>query len=216
MAKQMQQMGLVAEKLGMTRVFDENGRHIPVTVLQVRDCQVTQIKTPETDGYTAIQLGAFAQKESRMSKPVMGHCKKAGVDAKREFCEFRVESTDGFSVGQEVKADLFEAGQWIDVAGTTVGKGFAGAMKRWNFGGMRASHGVSISHRAHGSTGQNQDPGKVFKGKKMAGHMGQRRRTQQNLQVFSVDADRGVLMVRGSVPGSAGSIVYVKKAVKKS
>lgn len=210
----MMRSGLIAKKVGMTRVFDENGRHVPVTVLQVENCQVTQVKTEETDGYTAVQLGAFNKKPSRVSKSLTGHFAKAKVEPKYHVAEFRVDG-DMPEVGSEMNADHFNAGQWIDVSGVTIGKGFAGGMKRHNFGGLRASHGVSISHRAHGSTGQCQDPGKVFKGKKMAGHMGAKRRTQQNLQVVRVDGDKGLLLVKGSVPGSKGGMVLVRDAVKK-
>lgn len=207
--------GLIAKKLGMTRVFTESGDHLPVTVLQVEECQVTQKKTNDTDGYTAVQLGMGKVKPSRVSKPLIGHFAKAKVEPKAYVAEFRVSDANLLEVGAEVKADHFQPGQFIDVAGITIGKGFAGAMKRHNFGGLRASHGVSISHRSHGSTGQRQDPGRVFKNKKMAGHMGQRRRTQQNLKVVQIDVARGLILVHGSVPGAKGSLVSIKDAVKK-
>lgn len=207
--------GILAKKAGMTRVFDENGQHIPVTVLQVENCQVTAHKTAEKDGYVAVQLGAGAKKASRVSKSLTGHFAKAKVEPKKTVCEFRVDATDGLDIGSEVKADHFEAGQFVDVAGTTIGKGFAGAMKRHNFGGLRATHGVSISHRSHGSTGQCQDPGKVFKGKKMAGHMGAVRQTIQNLKVVRVDAEKNVILVKGAVPGHKGAVVEVTDAMKK-
>ncbi len=208
--------GLIAKKVGMTRVFDDEGRHVPVTVLQVENCQVTGQRTDEKHGYTAVQLGAFNRKVKRTNKALKGQFAQAKVEPKQHMAEFRVSADNMLDIGAEVKTDVFEAGQWVDVAGTTVGKGFAGPMKRHNFGGLRASHGVSISHRAHGSTGQCQDPGRVFKGKKMAGQMGNVRRTQQNLKVVRVDAEQGLVLVRGSVPGSKGSVVYVRDAVKKS
>lgn len=207
--------GIIATKLGMTRVFSEEGRDIPVTVLQVKDLQVTQQLTDEKNGYTAIQVGEGNAKPSRIAKPQLGHFAKAKVEPKKNLKEFRVSAENMLEVGSEIKTDIFSEGQYVDVQGTTIGKGFAGAMKRHNFGGMRASHGVSISHRAHGSTGQCQDPGKVFKGKKMAGQMGNRTRTQQNLQVVQIDADRGLLLIKGSVPGAKGSLVRVIDAVKK-
>lgn len=208
--------GLIARKVGMTRVFDENGKHVPVTVLEVNNLQVVQKKTVETDGYNAVQLGWGTQKVSRITKPMQGHYAKAGVEPKRALAEFRVSEENLLDAGSEVKADLFESGTYVDVTGITIGKGFAGAMKRHNFGGLRASHGVSISHRSHGSTGQCQDPGRVFKGKKMAGHMGATRCTQQNLSVVRVDAEKGLVLVKGSIPGAKGSTVLVRDAVKKS
>ena len=208
--------GLIAEKIGMTRIFSEDGQHIPVTVLQVRDCQVVQKKTEETDGYNAIQLGMSNQKPSRIAKPQQGHFAKAKVEPKQYLAEFRVSTENLLEVGSELKADHFADGAIVDVTGITIGKGFAGAMKRHNFGGLRASHGVSISHRAHGSTGQCQDPGRVFKGKKMAGHMGSARRTQQNLQVVRTDNENGLILVKGSVPGAKGSTVLVRDAVKQA
>ena len=208
--------GLIAQKMGMTRVFTPEGENVPVTVLQMKDCQVVAVRTAQKDGYDAVQLGAAKAKPHRVSKPVRGHFAKAKVEPKRRLVEFRVSNDALLEVGQELSAAHFIAGQHVDVTGTSIGKGFAGAMKRHNFGGLRASHGVSISHRSHGSTGQNQDPGRVFKGKKMAGHMGDRRVTTQNLEVVSVDEDRGLILVRGAVPGAEGSWVMVRDAVKRS
>lgn len=208
--------GLLAKKVGMTRVFDQDGRHVPVTVLHTEACQVTQVRTRETDKYTAVQLGMGNQKASRVNKPQSGHFAKAKVEPKKTVAEFRVSADNLLEVGAEVKADVFTEGQFVDVCGITIGKGFAGVMKRHNFGGLRASHGVSISHRAHGSTGQCQEPGRVFKGKKMAGQMGNVRRTQQNLKVVKVDAERGLLLVKGSIPGAKGSVVRVTDAIKKA
>lgn len=208
-------MQIVAKKAGMTRVFDENGRHVPVTVLTVEDCQVTQVKTDENAGYSAVQIGAFNKKASRVSKAMQGHFAKAKVEPKAVVREFRVSADETFEVGAAVSVDQFAEGQFVDVSATTIGKGFAGAMKRHNFGGLRATHGVSISHRSHGSTGQCQDPGKVFKGKKMAGHMGNVRCTQQNLKVVRVDAEKGLLLVKGSIPGAKGAVVEVRGAIKK-
>lgn len=208
--------GLIAKKVGMTRVFDDAGKHVPVTVLHVEDAQVTQVKTADKDGYSAVQIAAFAQKASRVTKPMQGHFAKAKVEPKARLAEFRIENAESFEVGQAMKVDVFSEGQFVDVAGISIGKGFAGGMKRHGFGGLRASHGVSVSHRAHGSTGQCQDPGRVFKGKKMAGHMGAKRRTQQSLKVIKVDVEKGVLLVKGSVPGSRGAMVWIKDAVKKS
>jgi large subunit ribosomal protein L3 len=207
--------GLLAQKLGMTRVFDGEGTHVPVTVLKVENCQVVGVRTEEKDGYDAVQLGAFKAKPSRVTKPQRGHFAKAKVEPKRRMVEFRVSNDALLEVGQELSAAHFVAGQRVDVTGTSIGKGFAGAMKRHNFGGLRASHGVSVSHRSHGSTGNNQDPGRVFKGKKMAGHMGDRRVTTQNLQIVSVDEDRGLILVRGAVPGAEGGWVMVRDAVKR-
>ncbi len=208
--------GLIAEKKGMTRIFTEEGQSVPVTVLQALDMNVVQKKTVETDGYTAVQVGMGNQKPSRVTKPLIGHFAKAKVEPKKHLVEFRVSEDNLLEAGAELKTDHFAEGAVVDVTGVTIGKGFAGAMKRHNFGGLRRSHGVSVSHRSHGSTGQCQDPGRVFKGKKMAGHMGNRRRTQQNLQIVRVDAERGLILVKGSVPGSKGSVVMVRDAVKKS
>jgi len=207
--------GVIAKKLGMTRLFLEDGKQVPVTVLQLDGLQVVAQRTSEQDGYTAVQLGAGAAKAKRVSAPMRGHYAKANVAPKRKLAEFRVSPENLIDVGEEITADHYFAGQFVDIAGTTIGKGFQGVMKRHNFGGLRASHGVSISHRSHGSTGQCQDPGKVFKGKKMAGHMGSVRVTTQNLQVVRTDADRGLIMVKGAVPGSKGGWVTIKDAVKK-
>ena len=207
--------GVIAKKLGMTRLFMEDGRQIPVTVLQMDNVQVVAQRTSEKDGYTAVQLGAGAAKAKNTSQPMRGHFAKANVAPKRKLVEFRVDADKLIEVGAELTADHFLAGQHVDVAGTSIGKGFAGAMKRHNFGGLRASHGVSISHRSHGSTGQCQDPGRVFKGKKMAGHMGAARVTIQNLEVVKTDSDRGLIMVKGAVPGSKGGWVTIRDAMKK-
>jgi large subunit ribosomal protein L3 len=207
--------GVIARKLGMTRLFLEDGRQVPVTVLQLDQVQVVAQRTVETDGYTAVQLGAGAAKAKNTTAPMRGHFARANVAPKRKLAEFRVDPANLIPVGAEITADHYVAGQFVDIAGTSIGKGFAGAMKRHNFGGLRASHGVSISHRSHGSTGQRQDPGKVFKGKKMAGHMGAVRVTTQNLEVVRTDADRGLIMVKGAVPGNKGGWVTIKDAVKK-
>ncbi|MEP3051392.1 MAG: 50S ribosomal protein L3 [Erythrobacter sp.] len=207
--------GVIAKKVGMTRLFREDGRHVPVTVLALEDCQVVSHRTQERDGYFAVQLGAGEAKQKNVAKPQREHFAKAEVALKRRVAEFRVESEDGLvPVGAKISADHFLAGQKVDITGHTQGKGFAGAMKRWGFGGLRATHGVSISHRSHGSTGNRQDPGRVFKGKKMAGHMGDRQRTQQNLEVVRTDADRGLLFIKGSVPGSKNGWLLVSDAVK--
>jgi large subunit ribosomal protein L3 len=208
--------GIIAKKLGMTRLFMEDGRQVPVTVLQMENVQVVAQRLAETDGYTAVQLGAGNAKAKNTSQPMRGHFARASVAPKRKLVEFRVAPENMIGVGEEITANHYFEGQYVDVAGTSIGKGFAGAMKRHNFGGLRASHGVSISHRAHGSTGQCQDPGKVFKGKKMAGHMGAARVTVQNLQVVKTDADRGLLMIKGAVPGAKGGWVTVKDATKKA
>ena len=207
--------GVIAKKLGMTRLFMEDGKQIPVTVLQLDGCQVVAQRTADKHGYTAVQLGAGSAKAKNVSKAMRGHFAVAKVEPRRKIAEFRVAPENLIEVGEEITADHYFEGQFVDVAGTTIGKGFAGAMKRHNFGGLRATHGVSISHRSHGSTGQCQDPGKVFKGKKMAGHMGAVRVTTQNLQVVKTDADRGIIMIKGAVPGSKGGWVTIKDAVKK-
>ncbi len=207
--------GLIARKLGMTRLFTAEGTHVPVTVLKVDNCQVVASRTQEKDGYAALQLGVEQARVKNVGKPMRGHFAKAGVEPKRKLVEFRVANDALLEPGAELSVDHFAVGQFVDVVGTTIGKGFAGVMKRYNFRGLEASHGVSISHRSHGSTGQRQDPGKVFKGKKMAGHMGQRRRTQQNLQVVKADAERGLLMLKGSVPGAEGGYVLIQDAVKR-
>jgi large subunit ribosomal protein L3 len=211
----MLRSGVIAKKVGMTRLFMEDGRQVPVTVLQLDKLQVVAQRTPEKDGYTAVQLGAGTAKAKRTTQAMRGHFAAAQVEPKRKIAEFRVAPENLIAVGEEITADHYFEGQFVDVSGTSIGKGFAGAMKRHNFGGLRASHGVSISHRSHGSTGQCQDPGKVFKGKKMAGHMGAVRVTTQNLQVVRTDADRGLIMVKGAVPGSKGGWVTIKDAVKK-
>ena len=207
--------GVIAKKVGMTRLFMEDGKQIPVTVLQLDALQVVDQRTEERDGYTAVQLGAGTAKAKRTSQAMRGHFSKASVEPKRKVAEFRVTADNLIAIGEEISAEHYVEGQKVDVAGTSIGKGFAGAMKRHNFGGLRASHGVSISHRSHGSTGQCQDPGKVFKGKKMAGHMGAVRVTTQNLEVVKTDAGRGLIMVKGAVPGSKGGWVTIKDAVKK-
>jgi large subunit ribosomal protein L3 len=211
----MLRSGVIAKKLGMTRLFLEDGRQVPVTVLQLDNLQVVAQRTAERDGYTAVQLGAGTAKAKRTTAAMRGHFAKANVAPKRKVAEFRVSPENLIEVGAEISAEHYAEGQYVDIAGTSIGKGFAGAMKRHNFGGLRASHGVSVSHRSHGSTGQCQDPGKVFKGKKMAGHMGAVRVTTQNIQVVRTDADRGLIMVKGSVPGSKGGWVTIKDAVKK-
>ncbi len=207
--------GVIAKKVGMTRLFLDSGKQVPVTVLQLDNLQVVAQRTSDKDGYTAVQLGAGSPKVKRVSKAMRGHFAAAKVEPKRKLVEFRVTEDNLIDVGAEISAEHFLEGQKVDVSGTSIGKGFAGAMKRHNFGGLRASHGVSISHRSHGSTGQCQDPGKVFKGKKMAGHMGAARVTTQNLEVVKTDADRGLIMIKGAVPGAKGGWVTIKDAVKK-
>jgi large subunit ribosomal protein L3 len=207
--------GLLAQKLGMTRIFAEDGNHIPVTVLKVDNCQVVAVRTEAKDGYTAVQVGVGAAKTKNVSKPQRGHFAKAKVEPKARLAEFRVSEDALLEVGAEVTAAHFVPGQRVDVVGTSIGKGFAGAMKRHNFGGLRASHGVSVSHRSHGSTGQRQSPGKTFKNKKMAGHLGAERVTTQSLEVIGADVERGLLMIKGSVPGSRGGFVLVKDASKR-
>ncbi|NMM46576.1 50S ribosomal protein L3 [Rhodospirillaceae bacterium KN72] len=207
--------GVIAKKLGMTRVWTDDGVHVPVTVLQMDGLQVTAVRTDETDGYTAVQLGLGKRKVKHTSKAMRGHFAKASVEPKRKLAEFRVSADGLLNPGDELQADHFVAGQYVDATGISIGKGFAGAMKRHNFGGLRASHGVSISHRAHGSTGQCQDPGKVFKGKKMAGHMGASQVTKQNLEVVLTDVDRGLVLVKGAIPGAKNGWVLLKDAVKK-
>ncbi len=208
--------GLVATKLGMTRFFDEAGKHVPVTVLKLDNCQVTGVRTVEKDGYSAVQLGMGKAKVKNVSKAMRGHFAKAKVEPKKKVVEFRVDASAMPEVGAELSVDHFVAGQFVDVTATSIGKGFQGVMKRHNFGGLRATHGVSVSHRSHGSTGHRQDPGRVFKGKKMAGHMGARRVTTLNLKVVAVDADLGVIMLRGAVPGAEGGYVLVRDAVKRA
>ena len=207
--------GVIAKKMGMMRLFNEDGRHVPVTVLALEGCQVVGARNEERDGYYAVRLGAGARKAKNVNKPQRGEFAKAQVEPKARVAEFRVDNADGLlPVGASLAADHFVDGQLVDITGHTQGKGFAGAMKRWGFGGMRASHGVSITHRAHGSTGQRQDPGKVFKNKKMAGHMGDRQRTQQNLEIVRTDVARGLIFVKGSVPGAKNGWLLVRDAVK--
>ncbi len=208
-------LGLVGRKVGMTRVFSDDGVSIPVTVIEVEPNRVAQIKTVESDGYTAIQVVAGTRRASRVTKPMAGHYKRAGVEPGRGAWEFRVDSVDDIELGSEFKVDLFEPGQIVDVTGVSKGKGFQGGVKRHNFRMQDATHGNSLSHRALGSTGQNQTPGRVFKGKKMAGQMGARRTTTQNLEIVRVDAERNLLLIRGSVPGAASGDVIVRPAVKK-
>jgi len=207
--------GVIVQKMGMTRIFTDDGRHLPVTVLKLDNCQVVAQRTDERDGYSALQLGAGKSKVKNVTKQMRGHFAVAKVEPKRKVAEFRVSKENLIEVGAELVADHFIEGQRVDVCGTSIGKGFAGAMKRHNFKGLRATHGVSISHRSHGATGQCQDPGKVFKGKKMAGHMGDMRVTTQNLEVVRTDVDRGLIMVKGAVPGSKGGWVTIRDAVKK-
>ncbi len=207
--------GVIAQKLGMTRIFTEAGEHIPVTVLKLDNCQVVAQRTQEKHGYTAVQVGAGKAKVKNVTRAERGHFAAAKVEPKRKLVEFRVSPENMIPVGEEIIADHYVKGQYVDVSGITIGKGFAGGMKRHGFGGLRASHGVSISHRSHGSTGQCQDPGKVFKGKKMAGHMGAVKATIQNLQVVGTDSARGLILIKGSVPGAKGSWVTVRDAIKK-
>ncbi|HUL08582.1 MAG TPA: 50S ribosomal protein L3 [Candidatus Acidoferrum sp.] len=207
--------GLIAQKLGMTRTFSEEGAHVPVTVLKVDKCEVVAVRTAERDGYTAVQLGVGNAKPRNTTKAQRGHFAKAKVEPKRKLAEFRVTADALLEVGSELTASHFLPGQFVDVTGITIGKGFAGAMKRWNFGGLRATHGVSISHRSHGSTGNRQDPGRTFPNKKMAGHLGVERVTTLNLKVVSTDAEQGLILVRGAVPGPEGGYVLVRDAVKR-
>ncbi|HUC66101.1 MAG TPA: 50S ribosomal protein L3 [Stellaceae bacterium] len=207
--------GLIAQKLGMTRLFTDEGSHVPVTVLKVDNCQVVAVRTDEKDGYTAVQLGVGKAKVKNVSQPMRGHFAKAKLEPKRKLVEFRVGKDGLLEVGAELSAEHFVAGQFVDVVGTTKGRGFSGVMRRHNFGGLRATHGVSISHRSHGSTGQRQDPGKVFKNKKMAGHYGDARVTTQNLRVIATDGERGLIMIEGAVPGAEGGYVLVKDAAKR-
>jgi len=206
--------GLIAKKMGMTRVFTDTGDHVPVTVLRVESCQVVAIRNEKANGYNALQLGAGTAKISRVSKPMRGHFAKVNVEPKKKLVEFRVSADALVDVGAELVPSHFADGQYVDVTGTSIGKGFAGAMKRHNFSGLRASHGVSISHRSHGSTGQCQDPGKVFKGKKMAGHLGDKRVTVQSQLIVSTDDDRGLILIHGAVPGAKNGWVTIKDSVK--
>ncbi|PWK51952.1 50S ribosomal protein L3 [Pleionea mediterranea] len=207
-------IGIVGRKCGMTRVFTEGGESIPVTVIEVEANRITQVKTQDSDGYIAVQVTTGSRKASRVTKAAAGHFKKAGVEAGRGLWEFRVESIEGFELGGEIKVDIFEEGQKVDVTGTSKGKGYAGTIKRWNFRGQDATHGNSISHRVPGSIGQNQSPGRVFKGKKMSGHMGAEQVTTQTLEVVRVDADRNIILIKGAVPGATGGDVVVRPAVK--
>jgi len=208
--------GVIAQKVGMTRVFTEAGEHVPVTVLRLAQCQVVAHRTKDSNGYVALQLGAGERRPVTMSKALRGHFAVAKVEPKRKLAEFRVSDDAVIPVGAEITADHFIVGQFVDVTGTSIGKGFAGGMKRWNFGGLRASHGVSISHRSIGSTGGRQDPGKTFKNKKMPGHMGVDRITTLNLKVVSLDVERGLILVEGAVPGAKGGWITVRDAVKKA
>jgi large subunit ribosomal protein L3 len=208
--------GVIAQKVGMMRVFTDAGEHVPATVLQLANCQVIAHRTKDKDGYVALQLGAGTRKVRNVTKAERGHFAAAKVEPKRKLAEFRVEESDLIPVGAEITADHFVVGQYVDVTGTSIGKGFAGPMKRWNFGGLRASHGVSISHRSHGSTGGRQDPGKTFKNKKMAGHMGVDRVTTLNLKVVMTDVERGLVLVEGAVPGAKGGWITLRDAVKKT
>ncbi|WP_430474831.1 50S ribosomal protein L3 [Thalassospira lucentensis] len=208
--------GLITQKVGMTRVFKDDGSHLPVTVLKVEDLQVVANRTNDTDGYVAVQLGYGKAKVKNVSKPMRGHFAKAKVEPKAKLAEFRVSEDGLIEVGAELSAAHFVEGQYVDVIGTSIGKGFAGAMKRHNFGGLRASHGVSVSHRSHGSTGQCQDPGRVFKGKKMAGHMGAARVTVQSLKVVVSDEAKGLILIHGAIPGHKGAYVLVKDSVKRA
>lgn len=208
--------GLIARKVGMTRLFGEGGRHVPVTVLEIGDCQVVAQKTAARDGYNAVQLGADTIKKTKnVSKAMRGHFAKSKVEPRRKLAEFRVAEDALVDVGTELSATHFIKGQFVDVTGTSIGKGFAGVMKRHNFRGLRASHGVSVSHRSHGSTGQRQDPGRVFPGMKMAGQLGNARTTVQNLEVVETDAERGLILVKGAVPGPNGAYVRVADAAKR-
>ena len=206
--------GVIAQKLGMTRIYNDAGEHVPVTVLLMENCQVVAQLTKEKNGYTAVQLGVGLAKVKNTTKSLRGHFAAASVEPKTKLAEFRVSADNMIELGAEITAEHFVPGQKVDVTGTSVGKGFQGVMKRHNFGGGRATHGNSVSHRSHGSTGQRQDPGKVFKGKKMAGHMGDTRVTTQNLEVVRTDADKGLILIRGAVPGSKGGWIYIRDAMK--
>lgn len=207
--------GLLAQKLGMTRIFDAAGKHVPVTVLKLDSCQVTAVRTKDVDGYTAVQLGVGKAKVKNVSLAMRGHFAKAKVEPKMKLVEFRVSEDALLDVGAELSVEHFVAGQYVDVAATTIGKGFAGVMKRYKFGGLRATHGVSVSHRSHGSTGQRQDPGRVFKNKKMAGHMGATRITTLNVQVVAVDPELNLIVIKGAVPGAEGGYVQIRDAIKR-
>jgi large subunit ribosomal protein L3 len=207
--------GVIAKKMGMTRVFDAEGSHVPVTILKLDGCQVVAVRTPEKDGYTALQLGWGKAKVKNVTKPMRGHFAKAKIEPTRKLMEFRVDANAVLEVGKELTAAHFVAGQFVDVSGISIGHGFSGVMKRWNFAGLEASHGVSISHRSHGSTGGRQDPGRTFKNKKMAGRWGVDRTTIQNLKVVATDADKGLILVSGAVPGAPGGWVRITDAVKR-
>lgn len=207
--------GLIAKNEGMTRVYDGEGRHVSVTVLKVDNCQVVDVRTAEKNGYTAVQIGVGTRKASRVSKSMRANYAKAKVEPKAKLVEFRVSPENMLDVGATLSVEHFVPGQFVDVTGTSIGRGFQGVMKRHNFGGLRATHGVSVSHRSHGSTGMRQDPGRVFKGKKMAGHMGNVRVTTQNLKVVGVRAEEGLILVEGNIPGHTESFVLIRDAVKK-
>jgi large subunit ribosomal protein L3 len=207
--------GVIAQKLGMTRVFTDDGEHIPVTVLKLENCQVVGHKTADKHGYTALQIGSGRAKPNRLSRAERGSFAVAKVEPKRKLAEFRVSPENLIAVGAEITADHFVKGQFVDVSGISIGKGYQGPMKRWNFAGLRASHGVSISHRSHGSTGQRQSPGRTFAGKKMAGQLGNEKVTTQNIEVVGTDVERGLIMVRGAVPGAKGGWVHLRDAVKR-
>jgi large subunit ribosomal protein L3 len=207
--------GVIAQKVGMTRIFTEQGEHVPVTVLKMDGCQVVAHRTEEQNGYSAVQLGVGRAKVKNVPKAERERFARAEVEPKMKLAEFRVEAANLIPVGAEITADHFVAGQFVDATGTTTGKGFAGPMKRWNFGGLRATHGVSLSHRSHGSTGNRQDPGKTFKNKKMAGHLGVERVTTLNLKVVQTDVERGLVLVQGAVPGKAGGWIYLRDAIKR-
>jgi large subunit ribosomal protein L3 len=208
--------GLITKKLGMTRLLTEKGEHVPVTVLQMDECQVVNLRSKEKDGYTAVQIGTGKVKANNVTKPMRGHYAKSKVEPKKKLVEFRISEDAMLNVGDILTVEHFVPGQFVDVTGVSIGKGFAGVMKRHNFAGLRASHGVSVSHRSHGSTGQCQDPGKVWKGKKMAGHMGSTQVTKQNLKVMLTDLERGLILVKGAVPGHKGSTVLISDAIKKA
>jgi large subunit ribosomal protein L3 len=208
--------GVIAQKVGMTRVFDKDGSHVPVTVLKVDNCQVVAVRNQEQDGYVALQVGVGKAKVKNVGKPMRGHYAKAKVEPKKKLAEFRVPADAVVEVGKEITVAHYVPGQFVDVSGLTIGHGFTGAMKRWNFAGLEASHGVSISHRSHGSTGGRQDPGKTFKNKKMAGHDGVERVTVQNLKVVATDADKGLILIKGAIPGAPGGWVRVTDAVKRA
>ena len=208
--------GVIAQKVGMTRVFDKDGMHVPVTVLKVDNCQVVAVRNQEKDGYVALQVGVGKAKVKNVGKPMRGHYAKAKVEPKKKLVEFRVAADAVVEVGKEITAAHYVPGQFVDVSGLTIGHGFTGAMKRWNFAGLEASHGVSISHRSHGSTGGRQDPGKTFKNKKMAGHDGVERVTVQNLKVVATDVDQGLILIKGAIPGAPGGWVRVTDAVKRA